>query len=139
VPLAPPLPLKLDNVQSRDGQDIAVAAVDGAGLQVSVLALGFNVILGSEEGAVSVSSGALGGRFSTANSVESVQHSFSLYSEPTGNLTAFQMGGLAGEVTMAFFGVPLVTRPSITGVTPTDQIDSLVAALVALGLVTDDR
>jgi len=35
-------------------------------------------------------------------------------------------------------GTP-AARPSITGATPTDALESVIAALVALGLVTDDR
>jgi hypothetical protein len=40
---------------------------------------------------------------------------------------------------LGFYNAPPVARPSITGVLPQDQIDSIVAALVALGLVTDGR
>lgn len=47
--------------------------------------------------------------------------------------------GTGGTPKMAFFGVPEVVRPSITGTTTQEQVDSLVAALAALGLVTDDR
>lgn len=44
-----------------------------------------------------------------------------------------------GGPTLGFFAVPPVLRQSITGATTQDQVDSLVAALAALGLVTDDR
>jgi hypothetical protein len=40
---------------------------------------------------------------------------------------------------LGFFGATPVAPPSITGATAQDQIDSLVAALAALGLVTDAR
>lgn len=40
---------------------------------------------------------------------------------------------------VGFFGVSPVPRQSITGTTEQEQIDSIVAALVALGLATDDR
>lgn len=45
----------------------------------------------------------------------------------------------ADDTGLAFFGEPPVARPSITGATTQNQVDSIVAALVALGLVTDDR
>lgn len=40
---------------------------------------------------------------------------------------------------LGFFGAPPVGQQSIVGVTTQDQVDSIVAALVALGFVTDDR
>jgi hypothetical protein len=40
---------------------------------------------------------------------------------------------------IGFFNVTPVAQQSITGVTEQEQIDSIVAALVNLGLVTDDR
>jgi hypothetical protein len=40
---------------------------------------------------------------------------------------------------LGFFGVSPVARQSIVGVTTQDQVDSIVAALVALGFATDDR
>lgn len=43
------------------------------------------------------------------------------------------------ELRLGFFSASPVARPSITGATTQDQVDSLVAALTALGLVTDDR
>src|SRR5690606_42132918 len=43
-----------------------------------------------------------------------------------------------GGPTLGFFAVPPVLRQSITGATTQDQVDSLVAALAALGLVTDE-
>ncbi len=41
--------------------------------------------------------------------------------------------------TIGFFDASPVPKQSITGATTQEQVDSLVAALVALGLVTDDR
>lgn len=59
------------------------------------------------------------------------------WSAGTVNMTA---AGLAfGSTALGFFGATPVAQPSITGALPQDQIDSLVSALVALGLVTDDR
>lgn len=40
---------------------------------------------------------------------------------------------------LGFFNHAPVVRPAITGVTTQNQVDSIVAALVALGLVTDGR
>lgn len=45
----------------------------------------------------------------------------------------------SGEPRLAFFGANPIARQAITGATTQDQIDSLVAALVGLGLVTDGR
>lgn len=46
----------------------------------------------------------------------------------------------AGDVpTVGFLGAAPVPKQSITGATTQDQVDSLVAALVALGFVSDDR
>lgn len=50
-----------------------------------------------------------------------------------------RMGSAGLDPTIGFLGAAPVTRPSITGASTQDQLDSLVAALVALGLVTDDR
>ncbi len=55
---------------------------------------------------------------------------------PTNNLT------LSHDVdapTVGFLGAGPVSRQSITGATTQDQVDSIVAALVALGLATDNR
>lgn len=40
---------------------------------------------------------------------------------------------------LAFFGAPVTDRQSITGATTADQVESIIATLVALGLATDDR
>ena len=60
-----------------------------------------------------------------------------------GTTLSLQVDGVprlaADGVGLAFFGVAPVARPSITGVTAQEQIDSLVSALAVLGLVTDDR
>lgn len=45
----------------------------------------------------------------------------------------------AGAPRAGFFGATPVAVQSITGATTQDQVDSLVAALVAFGMVTDDR
>lgn len=52
---------------------------------------------------------------------------------------SFHLGTDGGEPTIAFFGGALVGKQSITGSTTSQHVDSLVAALVALGLVTDNR
>lgn len=72
-----------------------------------------------------------------------VSHRFTTASreEPLGQWTNLSMG-VSGDdhPTIGFLGVdPPVPRQSITGATTQDQVDSLVAALVALGLATDDR
>lgn len=61
--------------------------------------------------------------------------------QDSGGLQVFNaaFGLIADEAAAGFLGAPLVTRQSITGATTQDQVDSLVAALVAFGLVTDDR
>jgi hypothetical protein len=50
----------------------------------------------------------------------------------------FQVALEDGVMKLAFAAIP-VARPSITGTTTEEQVDSLVAALAALGLVMDDR
>jgi len=45
----------------------------------------------------------------------------------------------ASATELGFFGAAPVVRPTITGATTQLQVDSLVAALVALGLVIDGR
>lgn len=45
----------------------------------------------------------------------------------------------AAVLKIGFLGAPAVARQSITGATTQLQVDSLVAALVALGFATDDR
>lgn len=67
-------------------------------------------------------------------------HSFSTQDHLTGaSRLNLLMGVLGADATVGFFGAAPVVRQSITGVTTQEQIDSLVAALVAFGLVTDDR
>lgn len=44
-----------------------------------------------------------------------------------------------GVLKIGFLGAPAVARQSITGATTQLQVDSIVAALVALGFATDDR
>jgi hypothetical protein len=63
------------------------------------------------------------------------------YTTAVGNQTRELLRGTLGSDvwSLGFFGAPPVTRPSITGTTTQQQVDSLVAALTALGLVTDDR
>lgn len=51
------------------------------------------------------------------------------------NIASFEVQAPA----IGFFEATAVARPSITGATAQDQIDSLIAALAALGLVSDDR
>lgn len=46
---------------------------------------------------------------------------------------------LAAGIKLGFFGAAAVDKQSITGATTQLQVDSIVAALVALGLVSDDR
>lgn len=50
-----------------------------------------------------------------------------------------QFTSLVGAMAAGFLGAAPVVRQSITGATTQDQVDSLVAALVAFGLVSDDR
>lgn len=50
-----------------------------------------------------------------------------------------QFGSSGDDPTAGFLGAAPVTRQSITGATTQDQVDSLVAALVAFGFVSDDR
>jgi hypothetical protein len=45
----------------------------------------------------------------------------------------------AGALLGAFFGATPTTRQSVTGATDPEALDSLIAALVTLGLITDDR
>lgn len=57
-----------------------------------------------------------------------------------GNAQLMVTTGLVADVpAIGFLGADVVVRQSITGATTQDQVDSLVTALVALGLVTDDR
>jgi hypothetical protein len=53
--------------------------------------------------------------------------------------TQILLGIVGGEPAIGFLGADVVTRRSITGTTTQEQVDSLVAALVALGLCSDDR
>jgi hypothetical protein len=53
------------------------------------------------------------------------------------NMTA--AGVAIGAASIGFFDAVPAPQQSITGATTQDQVDSLVAALVALGLATDDR
>ncbi|HEY3495622.1 MAG TPA: hypothetical protein VGK73_13085 [Polyangiaceae bacterium] len=58
------------------------------------------------------------------------------------SLDAFQIMAASGENSAAeigFLGATPAPRQSITGTTEQEQIDSIVTALVNLGLVTDDR
>jgi hypothetical protein len=62
--------------------------------------------------------------------------------EDPGDLTVktqILLGLVGGQPAIGFLGANVTTRPSITGATTQDQVDSLVAALVALGLASDDR
>ena len=60
--------------------------------------------------------------------------------EISGDLeTAMLLGIVGGAPAVGFLGAAPVTRPSITGTTTQQQVDSLVAALEALGLVSDGR
>jgi hypothetical protein len=52
--------------------------------------------------------------------------------------SGYDTGG-GGVPCIGMFGATPVPRQSITGATTQDQVDSLVAALVAFGLVSDDR
>jgi hypothetical protein len=54
-------------------------------------------------------------------------------------LPAWNIGVVDGAVCMGFFGAEPIPHPSVTGTTTQQQVDSLVAALTALGLVTDNR
>lgn len=55
------------------------------------------------------------------------------------DLQALTVGFDGAAIVSGFFGATPVTRPIITGATEQEQIDSLVDALVALGLVEDGR
>jgi hypothetical protein len=58
------------------------------------------------------------------------------------SIRIFNEGGqrfLSDDTGIGFFGATPVAKPSITGVLITDQVNSLINALVALGLVTDSR
>jgi hypothetical protein len=58
----------------------------------------------------------------------------------TDALTNLRMGSDGANATIRFLDADTpVPRQSITGTTTQEQVDSLVAALAALGLVTDDR
>lgn len=75
---------------------------------------------------------------------QTVQHEFSSYDfESTPNEVVNLRLGVTGtngvDPAIGFLGATLVGRQSITGSTTQEQVDSLVSALVALGLVSDDR
>jgi hypothetical protein len=69
------------------------------------------------------------------------QHTFRTAVDPFDLLTTLAMGTNGGgtALTIGFLGATPVERQSITGATAQQQIDSIVSALVALGLATDDR
>jgi hypothetical protein len=72
----------------------------------------------------------------TSYTQNSESHVFSLFFQP---IIAMERNPETEARRLGFFGAPPVERPSIVGATTQLQVDSLVAALVALGLVTDDR
>lgn len=58
---------------------------------------------------------------------------------PDTTFRADAAGAVMRATAIGFFAASPVAQPTITGVTTQDQVDSLVAALVALGLVVDGR
>ncbi len=63
-----------------------------------------------------------------------------LAADDGGDLETLMLLGLVGGApALGFFGDGPVVRPSITGATTQQQVDSLVGALAALGLVVDAR
>jgi hypothetical protein len=135
---APTSSLKVDQIQSRNGFELGLSALNEDGVGISGLGLGPNAVL-SADGTVSVYTGA-GGIYQTAPGLEPVQHYFGSYVEPPTNVVVnLRMGAAVDDPTIGFLGAAPVTRRSITGTTTQEQVDSIVAALVALGLATDDR
>lgn len=124
VPLAPGGDaLKLDRIESIDSPSSAISiGVGGVTVQGETAQLSDNL--------TNASVLATNDRFQAAFN-DGVAPSVTV----VGNADGLQLGASA----LGFFQAAPVARPSITGATVQEQIDSLVSALVALGLVSDDR
>lgn len=143
------------------GTSIADGTYDGQpvkwdGAAYVPLALGDPLVLATVNGSTDLSLGAPAGTVTLSSLVdilvfatEGINLSATLGLIASAG-TQLSLGGNSVDITSAtsmqlqaatlgFFGVAPVVQQSITGVLPQDQIDSIVAAGVALGLWTDDR
>lgn len=145
----------LETIVSRAGSsDVFIHGLDANGYNASTLAVGGNALLYSynnvqisiwgQNGSVySLEPGVVVDDPEGGSPVRLDAHVFTCSPDGGGaNVTNLRMGttGPGGaEPAIGFLGAPKVGRQTITGVTTQDQVDSLVAAFVALGLVTDGR
>jgi hypothetical protein len=130
---APAVALGVSQITNANGLDLNLAMVDGDDVWRSTLYLGNYSAQLTSHGDVNV--GSVGGGH---YSISGPYHSFGADFDGS-NVEILRLGLEGDTPTIGFLGAARVSRPSITGSTTGEQIDSLVAALVALGLVSDER
>ena len=130
---APTTTLQFDVAASRTDATLWLWSLDALdGVRSSVYLGVYAQVQSTGDVNISVVNGALYAQ-------SGIMHSFGSTHEAE-NVEILRLGlDGGGAPTIGFLGAGRVTRQSITGVTTQEQIDSIVSALVELGLVADDR
>jgi len=130
---APAVALGVSQITNANGLDLNLARIGDGDVWRSSLYLGNYYAQLTSYGPVNFTS-VDGGNYSISGAF----HSFGADFDGS-NVEILRLGLEGDSPTIGFIGAARVSRPSITGSTTGEQIDSLVEALVALGLVSDER